>query len=119
MVYKDPHVDKVVSRELELFIENDSDLYRQMVFPITLALARRIVNKTYNPELSVKAYENLVEDGIRKYSKAYGKITANPATRNHTAKELKEIYLGEVKEVAKRMSELKKAGKPWSFITRS
>ena len=118
MAYRDPHVDKVVSRELELYIENDADLYRQMITPITFALARRIVNKTYNAELSVKAYENLVEEGIRKYSKAYGKISMNPATRNYTAKELKETYLGEVKDVAKRMGVLKAKGLPWSMVHR-
>lgn len=118
MVYKDTHIDKVVSRELEIYIENSSNLYRQMINPITLALARRIVNKTYNAELSVKAYENLVMEGIRQYSKEYGKITANPITRNYTAKQLKETYIGEVKDVAKRMSDLKKAGKPWSMVTR-
>jgi hypothetical protein len=118
MVYKNTHIDKVVSRELEIYIENSSNLNRQMVFPITLALARRMVNKTYNAELSVKAYENLVIEGIRQYSREYGKITANPITRNYTAKQLKENYLDEVKEVAKRMSDLKKAGKPWSLMSR-
>lgn len=118
MVYKDTQIDKVVSRELEIYIENSSDLYRQMVLPITMMLARRIVNKTYNADLSVKAYENLVMEGIRKYSKEYGKITANPITRNYTAKQLKETYLGEVKDVAKRMSALKAKGLPWSFTTR-
>ena len=89
-----------------------------MIHPITLALARRIVNKTYNAELSVKAYENLVEEGIRKYSKRYGKIIANPSTRNHAAKQLKESYYDEVRDTAADMSKLKKAGKPWSMVHR-
>jgi len=116
MVYKDPHVDKVVSREIEIYTENSEKLHRQMLRPIIMMLARRMVNKTYNADLSVKAYEGLVVESIRQYSKEHGKITANPATRNYTAVQLKETYLGEVKEVAKRMSDLKKAGRPWSGI---
>lgn len=119
MAYRDPHVDEVVARELYLYISNDGQLYRQMTNPITQMLARRKVNKTYKAELAVKAYENLVEEGIRKYSKEYGKITANPATRNAAAKELFGEYAEEVRDVAERMEKLKKAGKAWSGITRS
>lgn len=119
MAYKDPHVDKVVARELSLFISNDGQLYRQMTRPIILALSRRHINKTYKADMAVKAWENLVEEGIRRYSKEYGKITANPATRNEAAKDLQQEWQGEINETVSHMAALKKAGKPWSGIKRS
>jgi hypothetical protein len=119
MAYKDPHVDKVIARELSLFISNDGQLYRQMLKPIILNLARRHINKTYNADMAVKAWENLVEEGIRSYSKQHGKIVANPATRNAAAKDLQQEWQGELNETVAHMAALKKAGKPWSGITRS
>jgi len=115
MAYQDPRVDQVVARELVLYIENDSQLYRQQGYPIVLALAKRKVNKTYDPQLAVKAYENLVETGMKKYSKEFGKIIANPATRNHAAKELLENYQEAINGAAKEMTGLKKDGKPWTL----
>ncbi len=117
--YKDPHVNKVIARELSLFISNDGQLYRQMTKLIILALARRHINKTYNADMAVRAWENLVVEGIRRYSKQHGKITANPATRNAAAKDLQQEWQGELNETVAQMAALKKAGKAWSGVSRS
>jgi|WetSurMetagenome_2_1015567.scaffolds.fasta_scaffold53541_6 hypothetical protein len=115
MAYRDPRVDDVIARELYFYISNNGQLYRQQTRPIALALARRKVNKSYDPTLAVKAYENLVETGIKMYSREHGKITANPATRNKAAKLLFDEYREEVNETADQMYVLKKAGKAWTL----
>lgn len=115
MAYRDPQVDEVVARELYLYISNDGGLYRQQSRPIILMLARRKVNKTYNPTLAIKAYENLVETGVKKYSKEIAKITANPATRHEAANLLFSEYYEEMIQTADKMYALKEAGKAWAM----
>lgn len=118
MAYQDPRVDNTVARELAIYVANSGELYRQMTRPVILALSRRRVNKTYDAKLAVKAWENVAEEAVKRYSKEYGKITANPATRNAAAKEMMEDWEGEIRDTTSEMLKLKKAGKPWSMSRR-
>jgi hypothetical protein len=118
MAYRDPRVDEVIARELAIYVANSGDLYRQMTRPTILALSRRRVNKTYDAKLAVKAWENIAEEAIKRYTKEYGKIVANPATRNAAAKEMMEDWDGEIRDTTAEMLKLKKAGKAWSMSQR-
>ena len=44
-------------RELELFIMNDQDLYRQMFMPIIMNLARKMKRGVYNHQMAPKLWQ--------------------------------------------------------------
>ena len=64
--------DEDAAEELQLFIENDADLYRQQHVPIQKNLATKKVRSEYDHELAVKMYGYLVESGAKKYAKEFG-----------------------------------------------
>jgi hypothetical protein len=80
-------VNEIESRELQLFIENDADLYRQRLQPIQKNLARKKYNGIYNHEKAVKLYMYGVNDGAKKYSKEYGG-SFNPSVKKHVAEQM-------------------------------
>ena len=77
-------------RELQLFIENDGDLYRQQQEPIMKNLDRKRKNGTYSQKGAEVAYLDLVENGSRKYNKEYGSssYTFSKADKVQVAKEM-------------------------------
>lgn len=58
--------------ELELYVDNDADLHRQMVTPIHKNLATKKVRSQYKHDLAVKAFMHLMEAGAKKYAKEFG-----------------------------------------------
>jgi hypothetical protein len=73
VVLKNPgEVDSVSARELELYIENNGDLYRQMYTPVVNNLLRKMKKGTYNPILAEKGWLYLVDEGARRYNKEFG-----------------------------------------------
>lgn len=66
------HVDKVALRELELFIDNDSALYRQRFMPILANQCKKKKAGRWNQKLAVKGWMYLVDDGAKKYKKEFG-----------------------------------------------
>ena len=59
-------------RELDLYIMNDSDLYRQRFMPILLNLARKLKRGVYDHELAPKLWQYLVDQGAKKYIQEFG-----------------------------------------------
>lgn len=59
------------ARELQLFIENDGELYRQQYQPILKNLANKKAKGIYNHEKAVKLFMYLVDNGARKYNKEF------------------------------------------------
>jgi hypothetical protein len=59
-------------RELGLFIENDGNLYRQMLTPINKNLEKKKAKGTYHPRKAEKAFRHLVDEGARRYTKDFG-----------------------------------------------
>lgn len=57
---------------LELFIDNDSDLYRQMYTPILVNLMRKRRRGNYDSGLAIKAFYNLATEGAKKYFREHG-----------------------------------------------
>lgn len=60
------------ARELQLFCENDGDLYRQQVQPIEKNLQRKMKKGIYDHEKSKKLWMYLADNCARKYAKEFG-----------------------------------------------
>ena len=65
--WQDKGVDEAAAKELFLYIDSDSDLYRQQHFPIIKNLVAKKARGTYNSALAAKGFGYLVESGAKKY----------------------------------------------------
>ena len=80
--------------ELLLFIENDGEIYRQRIEPITKNLAKKKKKGVYQETGAVKLWLYAVIDGAKKYAKEFA-----------TAKEWSKIFPPSVRlEVAKQLA---------------
>lgn len=64
--------DPTAARELELYIDNDADLYRQQFIPIVKNLMLKRRRGVYDRELAVKLFMYLMDAGAKKYLKEFG-----------------------------------------------
>lgn len=82
-------VDSAWARELELYIDNDADLYRQQYQPILKNLATKKARGIYKHELAVKLMRYLIDNGVKKYLREFdlgGNVNKiSIATRNAVA----------------------------------
>lgn len=62
----------VGAHELELYIDNDGDLYRQQGQPILRNLATKKATGKYNHDQAVKVYMSFADNGAKKYAKEFG-----------------------------------------------
>ena len=63
---------KIEQRELKLFIDNDSRLYRQRFLPIMRNLSNKMSKDRYKASLAERAFMYLVNDGVKKYISDFG-----------------------------------------------
>ena len=89
-------------RELELFIMNDQDLYRQMFMPIIMNLARKMKRGVYNHQMAPKLWQYLVDQGAKKYVMQYGGTVRNTFP--------KKARMELAKDMADEQMEMLKAG---------
>ncbi len=102
--------DEAAAKELYLFISNDGDLYRQQGLPIIQNLVQKIDRGVYDRTLAVKLYGYLVENGGKKYAKAFGgtwhkmfdKPTRELVAKNFVAYFETEYKLGAFKKMHKK-----------------
>ena len=66
------NIDTEATRELDLFIQNDEDLYRRRFMPIILNLKRKMARGVYDHKLAVKLWMYLVDDAAKKYVEEFG-----------------------------------------------
>ncbi len=59
--------------ELDLYINNNEDLYRKRFMPLVHNLNRDVKSNTYNHERAVKQWNLMVNDAAREYVKEFGK----------------------------------------------
>lgn len=59
-------------RELNLYAENDANLYRQRFIPIIKNLTRKINKGTYDPRKAPKIWEYYYDDAAKRYRKEFG-----------------------------------------------
>ena len=85
---------KIEARELKLYIENDSALYRQRYLPIIRNLSKHMAKDRYKDSLAVKAFMYLAEAGAKKYIKDFGgdRNTFSKADKIMVAKEFVEEF---------------------------
>ena len=98
--------------ELDLYINNNEDLYRRKFMPIVYNLQKKIKSNIYDHELAKKLWMYLVDEAAKSYTKEFGKPGEDvkdffpKPTREKVAqvladRELKNIEQGEY-DVAKR-----------------
>lgn len=103
-------LDPGAARELELFIVNDGDLYRQNIQPVIKNLAKKMAKGTYNHDLAVKLWNYTAGFGAQKYTREHGGSgngsygLFSPATRKRVAGALANYYLEEVQEASNTKS---------------
>jgi len=85
---------KIEARELKLYIDNDSALYRQRFMPIIRNLSKHMAKGKYKDSLAVKAFMYLSAAGAKKYIKDFGgdKNTFSKADLKMVAKEFVEEF---------------------------
>jgi len=95
--------DASVARELEMFIDNDSQLYRSQHTPIIKNLMTKHAQGRYNSALAVKLFMYLVDNGAKKYAKEHGGPGAKwndmfpKKIRTKTAEALRDSFEDEAK----------------------
>lgn len=99
IVYPSERLDvveqSIEERELELFIENDSDLYRQRIEPIHKNLMTKIAQQKFDINLAPKIYMYLIDAGIKKYNADYGGMSLTRRKKENLAKEFVNNFLDE------------------------
>jgi hypothetical protein len=65
-------VDRIAAKELQLYTENDYDIYRSRTQPIQKNLARKRYKGTYDSRKAVKGFQYATDDAARKYTKEFG-----------------------------------------------
>ena len=97
-------VDAESSRELDLYIMNDEELYRRRFMPIILNLRRKINRGVYDHKKSVKLWMYLVDDAAKKYVEEFGDQTDDvkdmfpKETRLQVAQDLADRELENIKQ---------------------
>ena len=64
--------DSDAVNELDLFIMNDEELYRQRFMPIITNIKRKIKRGVYDHEKVIKLWMYLIDDAARKYVQEFG-----------------------------------------------
>jgi uncharacterized glyoxalase superfamily protein PhnB len=82
--------------ELQIYTENDADIYRQRLVPIYKNLSRKISKRIYKHELGIKAMRYAVDDANRKYKKEYG-VSFSTSVRYRVAKNMTKAFEKEFK----------------------
>jgi len=60
------------TRELKIYIDNDSQLYNQRYMPIIKNLSKKMKKGKFDKKLAIKGFMYLVNDGAKKYIRDYG-----------------------------------------------
>jgi hypothetical protein len=67
-------------RELELYIDNDHQLYKQMYIPQLKNLTKKMRKGIYDRKLAAKLFMYLLDAGAKKYFKEFGSPGNKPST---------------------------------------
>ena len=95
-------VDDDALRELELYAENDQDLYSRSYVPIAKNLSKKFKKKTYDSELAKKLWKYHADRAAQKYGKDHaggakdGMRMFSPDTRRALAAQLEDSWRSEM-----------------------
>lgn len=90
------NMNPISKRELQLFIENDSELYHQREVPIQKNLEKKMKKGVYDSEKAEKLYYYEVDAGAKKYQKEFGG-NFSTADKRSVARSLKRNFEHEAK----------------------
>lgn len=88
---KEP-ADMDMAYQLEGFIESDGQLYTQMIIPVIKNLEKKVKKGIFDKEKSLILWQNVADEGAKRYVKELGGPSYNVATRKEVAKKLSEYY---------------------------
>lgn len=98
---KRQEIDQHAAHELELYIENTSELYNQKK-SIMANLKKKHAKHVYDPAKAAKLWGHWVQEGAKRYVKEFGTpgqnvsdLGFNKATREHVAKELERSFFND------------------------
>jgi hypothetical protein len=103
-----PPPDDHATRELVLYIENDSRVYHQAYLPAVENLKKKAAKGKYDHLLAAKLFEYTAEHGAKAYAKEFGgtwNTMFNPATRRAVARELRDNFEGEYGSLIKTVAQ--------------
>jgi hypothetical protein len=80
------------AEDLELYIDNEFDLYQDIWVPITTDLTKQKKKGTYDREDAYTAYMYLIRAGVRKYSREFPDSTISPAAMIETGKSMRDRF---------------------------
>lgn len=97
--------DEDAVRELVLYAENDSRIYRNRTLPVIANLKRKVAKGVFDKELAVKAFQYVADDAAKQYKKEFPAeddgtydYNFNPATREEVARQLLDRYIEQIEE---------------------
>ena len=85
-------------KELKLYIDNDSSLYRQRYMPILKNLSKKKKKGRYRKTLAQKAFMYLIDDGAKRYVRSYGG-NARDVFPKRQRKQLAKEYVEEFEQI--------------------
>ena len=104
------NIDQSLVTEIALFIDNDSNIYRQRIVPFMKNFARKIDKNKFKEDLAIKGLaNNVVPDGVRKYNKEFGStLRTNAEEKKLIAKNIFDGMKEEICDNSKRMNACRK-----------
>jgi len=109
----------IESRELKLYIDNDSQLYNSRFMPIIKNLSKKMKKGNYDKKLAIKGFMYLVDAGAKKYVKDHGGNAKEMfskkdriAVASDLADEFEEIYKNKEYSFMESVNEKKLVGRP-------
>lgn len=106
---KNQTVDRELANEIHLFLVNDSQLYFSQGKPILDNLAKKKVAGIYDKEKALKLWSYWVESGVKKYSKEFGLVRLNGATKLYCARLVQAEMASGLDYAVKELKALKAA----------
>ena len=89
-------VDKHMVGELKLYIDNDSQLYKQRLVPIVKNIQKKMKSGKYDHKKAPKLWKYLVDDGAKKYQKEFPGVKFSKQEKEAVAQEFADEYRDEI-----------------------
>ena len=89
-------VDGNMVIELKLFIDNDSQLYKQRLIPIVKNIQKKMKSGKYDHKKAPKLWKYLVDDGAKKYQKEFPGVKFSRQEKDAVAQEFADEYKDEI-----------------------
>ena len=97
-------IDSDATNELDTFIMNNEELYRQRFMPIISNIKRKLKKNVYDHEKAQKLWMYLIDDAAKEYVKEFGSTQDDVATmfpketRQQVAKIISDRELENIKQ---------------------